>query len=76
MPMYWFPLFLAMLILGTSNFVMIANTNGDMTEKLINADNFLIQFYNFHEQPGMTTVNFGLDGFTQAYVAYNQKCGK
>lgn len=48
----------------------------DITQNLIEDDNFFIQFYQFRSQPGMTTVRFDLDGFTEALAAYNKSCGR
>jgi serine protease Do len=56
--------------------VMTARTEGDLTQKLLVDDNFLIQFFQFHGTPGMTTIQFDLDGFTEALAAYNKSCGK
>jgi serine protease Do len=54
--------------------IMMANMKGDITQNLIVDNDFLIQFYNFRDEPGMTTIRFELDGFTEALAAYNKQC--
>jgi serine protease Do len=56
--------------------VMDAVMKEDITQSLIVDDDFSIQFYQYRSQPGMTTVRFALDGFTEALAAYNKSCGK
>lgn len=56
--------------------VYLFATEKGQTEYFIRADYFLGQFYHFNEQPGMTTIKFDLDGFTEALAAYNKFCDK
>lgn len=48
--------------------------NEDITEKLIELDYFLAQFFGYTQTEGMTTVKFGLMGFTEALGAYTKLC--
>ncbi len=46
----------------------------EITEELIELDDFLGQFYGYTQSGGMTTVKFGLTGFTEAFGAYSKYC--
>lgn len=48
--------------------------NKPLTEDLISLDYFLGQFYHYTDSSGMTTIKFGLSGFTEAYGAYKKLC--
>jgi serine protease Do len=54
--------------------VYVFKKNNDITESLVNLDNFLGQFYNYGSKPGMTSIKFSLDGFTEALAAYHDNC--
>lgn len=58
------------------NPVYIFSTKQDQTENYIRADYFLGQFYHYNDQSEMTTIKFDLDGFTEAFAAYNKLCNK
>lgn len=45
-----------------------------ITENLIDLNYFLGQFYHYTQSDGMTTIKFGLNGFTEAYGAYKKLC--
>ena len=36
-----------------------------MTDDIITLNYFIAQFYNYSQDGGMTTITFGLDGFTE-----------
>jgi len=68
---------LALISLNNINYpVYIFALKDDLTEKLVTSEYFIGQFYNYSHQPGMTTIKFGLDGFTEALAAYNKFCNK
>lgn len=48
--------------------------SGEITEELIELDYFLGQFYGYTQSEGMTTIKFGLIGFTEAFGAYTKHC--
>jgi serine protease Do len=48
--------------------------SGDITEELIELDYFVGQFYGYTQAEGMTTIKFGLTGFTEAFGAYTKHC--
>jgi len=48
--------------------------SSDITKELIELDYFLGQFYGYTQPEGMTTVKFGLTGFTEALGAYTKYC--
>lgn len=54
--------------------IMIADMKNNFTENLLLYNNFFIQFYKFRSNPGMTTIRFELDGFTEALTDYNKFC--
>lgn len=54
--------------------VYIFTFKHDITQQLIELDNFLGQFYNYSQSSGMTTITFDLDGFTEALGGYNKYC--
>jgi len=56
------------------NPVYLFTTKQDQTETFIRADYFLGQFYHYSDQSDMTTIKFDLDGFTEAFAAYNKSC--
>lgn len=45
-----------------------------MTRALIELDYFTGNFYNHTQPNGMTSIKFGLSGFTEALGAYNKYC--
>jgi hypothetical protein len=61
---------------NVKNPVYLFSTKQDQTETLIRANYFLGQFYHYSEQSDMTTIKFDLDGFTEAFAAYNKFCIK
>lgn len=56
--------------------VYIFATKRDLTEQLVSLDDFLVQFYGYNYSNSMTTIKFGLDGFTEALAAYNKLCNQ
>lgn len=66
---------LSLVSIGSTNYpVYIFATKTDLTEELVNLDYFLGQFYDYSHDSGMTSIKFGLDGFTEALAAYNKNC--
>ena len=63
-----------MTVDGTKQPVYIFTLTKDMTEDLIKLDGFLGQFYHHSQPNGMTTIKFGLNGFTEALGAFNKYC--
>lgn len=54
--------------------VYVFAMTGEITEELIALDYFLGQFYRHTQEDGMTTIKFGLSGFTEAYGEYAKQC--
>jgi serine protease Do len=52
------------------------SVKNDLTENLVTSDYFLGQFYDYDHQQDITTIKFGLDGFTEALAEYNKICTK
>lgn len=48
--------------------------SGEITEELLELDYFVGQFYGYTHSEGMTTIKFGLTGFTEALGSYNKYC--
>ncbi|MEO8401690.1 MAG: S1C family serine protease [Gammaproteobacteria bacterium] len=64
-------------LISINNFhypVYVFAVKSDVTETLVTFDYFLGQFYGYEHRPGMTTIKFDLDGFTEALAAYNKSC--
>jgi serine protease Do len=54
--------------------VYVFAMSGAITEELIELDYFVSQFYRYTQVDGMTTIKFGLSGFTEAYGEYTKQC--
>ena len=50
--------------------------NKPMTKDLLENENFVGQFYDYNQNGynGLTSIEFGLNGFTDALEAYNNNC--
>lgn len=61
---------------GEPQTVYIFAQDNSLTETFMVLDYFLAQFYGFDSKNKMTTIVFGLNGFTEAFGDYKKQCEK
>ena len=54
--------------------VFIYRSPDPITEDLISQDYITAEFYGYSQEGYMTSIAFGLSGFTEALDAYNKQC--
>lgn len=67
---------LAIISLNSEKNPVYIFNNKNQPELLIQADYFLGSFYNYNGHSDMSTIKFNLNGFTEAFAAYNKFCNK
>jgi serine protease Do len=61
---------------GDPQTVYIFAQDNSLTETFMLLDSFIAQFYEFNEKNKMTTIVFGLNGFSEAFGEYKKQCEK